>query len=165
MDASFLVIDPELENLFVKFSKHHNEGAKDVLKLLLKSYLKLADNSRKVGADPIFSMQDMVERIVSGDLYRNTKDKIKHLDQMLEQTEGKIQNLEGSPIYGEIQEIKSLLRGLNVAGPSGHASALDQFSPSDAAKLLTVDKSAQPKKGQSYKDLRGKGNKNKKIVF
>ncbi len=177
MDTSYLVIDSELESLFQRFGKQHPEGSKYVLKVVLKTYLKLAESSKKRGSDPLLSLQDLVERVASGNLYRSTKDKIDNLDSMLEAKEDHASGLENSSLFEEIREIKNTIRKLSGSqgagglAPSGsstrvaEASGLNEFNPSDAAKLITVEESGEPKQGKSYQDLRRRGKPTKKIVF
>jgi len=69
MGVSYLVIDSELRALLEQFSWNHPEGSKEVLKLVMKLYLKLVDKSRHKGSDPLLIFQNLVERIVSGKLY------------------------------------------------------------------------------------------------
>lgn len=167
MSASYLVIDPELKALLVRFSQHHQEGSKELLKLVLKLYLKLVDKSRRKGGDPILIFQNLVERIVSGKLYETTQDKIDHLDNLLEEQQaGPLGNLETARLQKEIGEIKSMIRDFRTAGPAPqYASDLKDFSPKDAAKLLDVDEGAvSHKKRQNYRDLR-KANAPRKIEF
>ncbi|MGK5089912.1 hypothetical protein WDW86_20365 [Bdellovibrionota bacterium FG-2] len=173
MDSSYLVIDSELENLFYRFGKQHPEGSKYVLKVVLKTYLKLAESSRKRGSDPLLSLQDLVERVSSGNLHRSTKDKIDNLDSMLESKENQASGLENSSLFEEIRDIKNTIRKLNMnqgagtsnAPPRGPESSLNEFNPTDAAKLITIEESGEPKKGKSYQELRKKGKPAKKIVF
>ncbi|MGK5084624.1 hypothetical protein WDW37_15115 [Bdellovibrionota bacterium FG-1] len=175
MDVSYLCIDAELENLFNRFGKQHPEGSKEVLKVVLKTYLKLVETSRKRGTDPLLSLQDLVERITSGDMYRSTKDKINSLDSMLEAKEDQSSHLEGSALFEEIREIKNTMRKMQWSqGPSGPAQgssqgsaegSLSDFNPKDAAKLITIEESSEIKKGANYMEIRKKGKPPKKIVF
>lgn len=167
MDVSYLVLDAELKALLQKFSRCHPEGTKDVLKLVLKLYLKLVDKSRRKGSDPLLVFQNLVERIVSGKLHETTQDKIDRLDSLLEGQ----QAVPGDPgsafLRKEIGEIKDLLRNLQTKGYAAvpYARDMKEFSPKDAAKLLDVDKNASSqKKRKSYRDLRKEGGP-KKIDF
>ena len=85
MDVSYLLLDAEMKSLLEKFSRCHPEGSKDVLKLVLKLYLKLVDKSRRKGSDPLLIFQNLVERIVTGKLYETTQDRIDHMDSLLEE--------------------------------------------------------------------------------
>ncbi|MEI6127420.1 MAG: hypothetical protein WCQ99_12810 [Pseudomonadota bacterium] len=165
MGASYLVIDSELKVLLEKFSQYHQEGSKEVLKLVLKMYLKLVDKSRRKGRDPFLIFQNLVERIVTGKLYETTQDKIDHLDSLLDETQpqGPTDN---ARMYKEIDDIKSMLSEFRT---SGYAMPplrdMKEFSPKDAAKLLDVDTEAvTQKKRQSYRDLR-KAKAPRKIEF
>ncbi len=165
-DTSYLVIDSELESLFLRLGKQHPEGSKDALKIVLKTYLKLAEGSRRRGVDPILSLQELVERITSGDLYRTTKDKIDHLDTLLEKKEDQVEHLENSAVLEEIREIKNTIRKMSgTASRATQTSGLSEFNPSDAAKLITVEQSGEIKKGENYQNLRKKGKPHKKINF
>lgn len=170
MEVSYLVLDTELESLFKKFGTCHPEGSKDVLKLVLKMYLKLADKSRKKGNDPLLVFQTLAERIASGRLYETVKDKINHLDLILEEKAGTagVSIADNSPLFDELREIKNNIRALKYAGVApgggGGGSQLESFRPEDGAKLLTVVENAEPKKPKSYAELRKKG-QNKKIDF
>ena len=166
MGASYLVIDPELKVLLEKFSQYHQEGSKDVLKLVLKMYLKLVDKSRRKGRDPFLIFQNMVERIVTGKLYETTQDKIDHLDSLLEERLPAQGASDNARMYKEIDEIKSMLSDFRVSGyATPHLRDMKEFSPKDAAKLLDVDTDAvSHKKRQSYRDLR-KAKAPRKIEF
>ncbi|MEI6666949.1 MAG: hypothetical protein WCP29_02250 [Acidobacteriota bacterium] len=158
MGIYYLVMDSELKTLLDKFSRCHPEGSKDVLKLVLKLYLKLVDKSRRKGADPLLVFQNLVERIVSGKLYETTQDRIDHLDSLLEERHaGPAVGENGSGLRQEMSEIKAMLRGLQMTGGAGpnYGQEMREFSPKDAAKLLVIDKEApSEKKRQNYRELR-----------
>jgi hypothetical protein len=166
MSVSYLVMDAELRTLLEKFSHNHPEGAKEVLKLILKLYLKLVDKSRRKGSDPLLIFQNLVERIVTGKLYETTQDRIDHLDSLLEERQGMPGDPEHTALYKEIGEIKGMLRDLRSPGYAApYAREMREFSPKDAAKLLDVDKTAtSQKKRKSYRELRKKSTL-KKIDF
>jgi len=167
MGMYYLVMDAELKALLEKFSQCHPEGSKEVLKLVLKLYLKLVDKSRRKGGDPLLVFQNLVERIVTGKLYETTQDRIDHLDSLLEERQSGPGDQENTALHKEISEIKSMLRDLQV---TGHAAApfaqeLHALSPKDAAKLLVVDKTTpSQKKRKNYRELR-KQRTPKKIEF
>lgn len=167
MGVYYLVMDAELRTLLEKFSQCHPEGSREVLKLVLKLYLKLVDKSRRKGSDPLLIFQNLVERIVTGKLYETTQDRIDHLDNLLEERQAAPGDLKNTALHREVSEIKGMLRELqrtsHVAGP--YASDLAQFSPKDAARLLDVDKTASSqKKRKNYRELR-KASGPKKIQF
>jgi hypothetical protein len=167
MGIYYLVVDAELKTLLDKFSLCHPEGSKEVMKLVLKLYLKLVEKSRRKGADPLLVFQNLVERIVSGKLYETTQDRIDHLDSLLEDRQEAPSDHDNGALRQEMNEIKGLLRNLQMTGqaaaPYGHE--LREFSPKDAAKLLVVDKTVPTeKKRQNYRDLR-KQRTPKKIEF
>jgi len=167
MSVSYLVMDAELRTLLEKFSHNHPEGAKEVLKLILKLYLKLVDKSRRKGSDPLLIFQNLVERIITGKLYETTQDRIDHLDSLLEDRQAAPGDHEHTALHKEIGEIKGMLRGLRSTGYAAapYARGMREFSPKDAAKLLDVDKTASSqKKIKSYRELRKKGTL-KKIEF
>jgi hypothetical protein len=166
MGIYYLVVDTELKSLLDKFSQCHPEGSKEVLKLVMKLYLKLVDKSRRKGADPLLVFQNLVERIVSGKLYETTQDRIDHLDSLLEDRQEAPADRDNNALRQEMNEIKGMLRNLQVAGPvAAYGHDLREFSPKDAAKLLVVDKTAPAeKKRQNYRDLR-KQRTPKKIEF
>jgi hypothetical protein len=167
MDVSYLVLDADLKALLQKFSKCHPEGTKDVLKLVLKLYLKLVDKSRRKGSDPLLIFQNLVERIVSGKLHETTQDKIDRLDSLLEGRQATPGDHGSAYLHKEIGEIKGMLRSLQTTGYAAapYARDMKEFSPKDAAKLLDVDKTASSqKKRKSYRDLRKEGGP-KKIDF
>ena len=167
MDVSYLLLDADLRTLLEEFSRCHPEGAKEVLKLVLKLYLKLVDKSRRKGSDPLLIFQNLVERIVTGKLYETTQDRIDHLDSLLEERQGAPGDHESPALQKEISEIKSMLRDLQASGHATMPSIHDQreFSPKDAAKLLVVDKTApSQKKRKNYRELR-KQRTPKKIEF
>ena len=167
MGVSYLVVDAELKTLLEKFSRYHPEGSREVLKVVLKLYLKLVDKSRRKGKDQMLILQNLVERIVSGKLYETTQDRIDHMDSILEERQATPGNNDSAYLHKEISEIKDLLRGLQL---TGHVSALPsssmrKFSPKDAAKLLDVDNTeGGEKKRKSYRELR-KESAPKKIEF
>jgi hypothetical protein len=166
MDVSYLVLDADLRTLLEKFSQCHPEGTKDVLKLVLKLYLKLVDKSRRKGGDPLLVFQNLVERIVTGKLYETTQDRIDHMDSLLEERQAGAPG-DSTALYRQINEIKAMLRDLQNTGHASppHARDIQEFSPKDAAKLLDVDKSASgQKKRKSYRDLRTESGP-KKINF
>ena len=166
MGIYYLVVDAELKSLLDKFSQCHPEGSKDVLKLVMKLYLKLVEKSRRKGSDPLLVFQNLVERIVSGKLYETTQDRIDHLDSLLEESHGAPEGSgsDNGTLRREMGEIKAMLRGLQVTGQMpGHE--MRDFSPKDAAKLLVVDKTAvSEKKRQNYRELR-KQRTPKKLEF
>jgi hypothetical protein len=167
MGIYYLVVDDELKTLLDKFSQCHAEGSKDVLKLVLKLYLKLVEKSRRKGADPLLVFQNLVERIVSGKLYETTQDRIDHLDSLLEDRHEAPGGGENGGLRKEMGEIKAMLRGLQAGGMTAAPGAheMRDFSPKDAAKLLVVDKTAATeKKRQSYRELR-KQREPKKMEF
>jgi hypothetical protein len=166
MGVSYLVMDSELRTLLERFSKYHPEGAKEVLKLVLKLYLKLVDKSRRKGSDPLLIFQNLVERIVTGKLYETTQDRIDHLDNLLEGRQVVPGDLENAVLQKEINEIKGILRNLQNEGYGvSHAHEMREFSPKDAAKLLELDKTAtSQKKRRSYRELR-KESVPKKVDF
>ena len=168
MSVSYLVMDAELRTLLEKFSHNHPEGAKEVLKLILKLYLKLVDKSRRKGGDPLLIFQNLVERIVTGKLYETTQDRIDHMDSLLEERQAPAPgDHENTVLHKEISEIKGMLRDLQGAGYAAapYARGMREFSPKDAAKLLDVDKTvSSQKKRKSYRELRKKGTL-KKIEF
>jgi DNA-directed RNA polymerase specialized sigma24 family protein len=156
MGVYYLVVDQDLKALLEKFSQCHPEGAKEVLKLVLKLYLKLVDKSRRKGSDPLLIFQNLVERIVTGKLYETAQDRIDHLDSLLEERQAAPSD-NGSPaLHQEIREIRSMLRDLQQRGVTApYAGDLKEFSPKDAAKLLDLDKTAaSQKKRKSYRELR-----------
>jgi hypothetical protein len=168
MDVSYLLLDADLRALLDEFSRCHPEGAKDVLKLVLKLYLKLVDKSRRKGSDPLLIFQNLVERIVTGKLYETTQDRIDHMDSLLEERQaaapGDQKNI---GLHKEIGEIKAMLRDLQNTGygATPYARDMKEFSPKDAAKLLDLDKTASSqKKRKSYRELR-KESGPKKINF
>jgi hypothetical protein len=166
MGVYYLVMDAELKVLLERFSRCHPEGAKEVLKLVLKLYLKLVDKSRRKGGDPLLVFQNLVERIVTGKLYETTQDRIDHMDSLLEER-AEPGDRGNTALQREIGEIKGMLRGLQRTGYAAapHAGDLTEFSPKDAAKLLDVDKTASiQKKRKSYRELR-KESGPKKIEF
>jgi hypothetical protein len=167
MGVYYLVMDAELRMLLERFSKCHPEGAKEVLKLVLKLYLKLVDKSRRKGSDPLLIFQNLVERIVKGKLYETTQDRIDHLDSLLEERQAAPGDHENAVLHKEIGEIRGILRDLQSTGYAAapYAHGMREFSPKDAAKLLDVDKTASSqKKRKSYRDLR-KEKAPKKIEF
>ena len=167
MGVYYLVMDAELMTLLEKFSQYHPEGAKEVLKLVLKLYLKLVDKSRRKGSDPLLVFQNLVERIVTGKLYETTQDRIDHMDSILEERQITPGNSDSALLHKEIGEIKNMLRGLQITGPAAapYAQDMREFSPKDAAKLLDVDKTEGiEKKRKSYRELR-KQSAPKKIEF
>jgi hypothetical protein len=167
MGVYYLVMDAELRALLDKFSQCHPEGAKEVLKLVLKLYLKLVDKSRRKGSDPLLIFQNLVERIVTGKLYETTQDRIDHLDSLLEERQTVTVDTENIGLHQEINDIKTLLRDLKGSGYGGSPTIHDirEFSPKDSAKLLNVDKTASgQKKRKSYRELR-KESTLKKIEF
>ena len=154
MGVYYLVVDSELKTLLEKFSQCHPEGAKDVLKLVLKLYLKLVDKSRRKGGDPLLIFQNLVERIVTGKLYETTQDRIDHLDTLLEDRQAVPDD---NGIHQEIREIRSMLKDIQTKGLAAvpFGGDLLEFSPKDAARLLDVDKTApNEKKRKSYRELR-----------
>ena len=167
MGVYYLVMDAELRNLLERFSQYHPEGAKEVLKLVLKLYVKLVDKSRRKGSDPLLIFQNLVERIMTGKLYETTQDRIDHLDSLLEERQAVPGDHESTVLHREISEIKGMLNNLQRTGYAAapYAGDLKQFSPKDAAKLLDVDKTASgQKKRKSYRELR-KQSGPKKINF
>lgn len=167
MAVYYLVMDAELRTLLEKFSQYHLEGAKEVLKLVLKLYLKLVDKSRRKGSDPLLIFQNLVERIMTGKLYETTQDRIDHLDSLLEERQAVPGDHENTALNREVSEIKGMLRDLQRTGYAAahYAGDLKQFSPKDAAKLLDVDKTVTgQKKRKSYRELR-KQSGPKKIKF
>jgi hypothetical protein len=169
MGVSYLVMDAELKTLLEKFSQYHPEGSREVLKVVLKLYLKLVDKSRRKGKDQLLILQNLVERIVTGNLYETTQDRIDHMDSILEERQITPGNSDSAYLHKEINEIKDLLRGLQFTG-TGPVSALPsssmrKFSPKDAAKLLDVNSTeGGEKKRKSYRELR-KESAPKKIDF
>jgi len=167
MGMYYLVMDAEMKALLEKFTRCHPEGSREVLKLVLRLYLKLVDKSRRKGGDPLLVFQNLVERIVAGKLYETTQDRIDHLDSLLEERQGMAGDQENAFVHKEISEIKSMLRDLQIRGHAAAPSdrALHELSPKDAAKLLVVDKTApSQKKRKSYRELR-KQRTPKKIKF
>ncbi len=167
MGMYYLVMDAELMTLLEKFSQYHPEGAKEVLKLVLKLYLRLVNKSRRKGGDPLLIFQNLVERIVTGKLYETTQDRIDHLDSLLEERQAAPGDHENTVLHKEISEIKGMLRALQSTGYAAapYARDLREFSPKAAAKLLEVDKTApSQKKRKSYRELR-KEKAPKKIEF
>jgi len=167
MGMYYLVMDAELKTFLEKFSQCHPEGSREVLKLVLKLYLKLVDKSRRKGGDPLLVFQNLVERIVTGKLYETTQDRIDHLDSLLEERQGAPGDHESTILQKEISEIKGMLKDLQITGHAAapYAHDLREFSPKDAAKLLVVDKTApSQKKRKSYRELR-KQRTPKKIEF
>ena len=156
MGVYYLVMDAELKSLLEKFSQCHPEGAKEVLKLVMKLYLKLVAKSRRKGSDPLLIFQNLVERIVTGKLYETTQDRIDHLDSLLEERQTAPDDQEYSGLHQEIREIRGMLRDLQSKGLAApYGSDLREFSPKDAAKLLEVDKTTPTqKKRKSYRELR-----------
>jgi hypothetical protein len=156
MGVCYLVVDQELRILLEKFSQCHPEGAKEILKLVLKLYLKLADKSRRKGGDSLLIFQNLVERIVTGKLYETTQDRIDHLDNLLEERQAVPGGNESAGLHHEIREIKNMLRDLQGKGlTTPYTGDLSEFSPKDAAKLLDVDMTAAgQKKRKSYRELR-----------
>jgi len=177
MNVSYLIIDAELKGLLERFAKYHHEGSKEVLKLVLKMYLKLLDKSKRKGNDPLLIFKNLVERTVSGKLYETTRDKIDHLDILLEAEQEKMDGFEKTQLFKEIGEIKTLIRLRTVSSakpllhefkaagyPSVSERQLKGFTPQDAAKLLEVENDTGPKKRKSYRELRKK-KPPKKIEF
>ena len=165
MNVSYLIIDAELKALLERFAKYHHEGSKEVLKLVLKTYLKLLDKSKRKGRDPLLIFKNLVERTVSGKLYETTQDKIDHLDILLEAGQEKPGGFENTQLLKELGEIKTFIREFKAAGyPSVSERQLKGFTPEDAAKLLHVEKDTGPKKRKSYRELR-KERPPKKIEF
>jgi len=169
MGVYYLVMDAELMTLLEKFSQYHPEGAKEVLKLVLKLYLKLVDKSRRKGSDPLLVFQNLVERIVTGKLYETTQDRIDHIDSLLEERQAAAVpgDHANTVLQKEISEIKGILRDLQSTGYAAapYAQDMREFSPKDAAKLLDVDKTEGiEKKRKSYRELR-KQSAPKKIEF
>jgi hypothetical protein len=167
MDVSYLMLDADLKTLLEKFSRCHPEGTKDVLKLVLKLYLKLVDKSRRKGSDPLLVFQNLVERIVTGKLYETTQDRIDYMDSLLEERQAAPGDSKSAILQREVSEIKAMLRDLQNTGyaKAPYARDIKEFSPKDAAKLLDVDKTASSqKKRKSYRDLR-KESGPKKINF
>lgn len=157
MDVSYLVVDAELKTLLEKFSQYHPEGSKEVLKLVLRLYLKLVDKSRRKGNDPLLIFQNLVERIVTGKLYETTQDRIDHLDNLLNERQGTPGDHDRAFLHKEISEIKDMLRYLQNTNHAAELKArgMKAFSPKDAAKLLEVDKTeGSEKKRKSYRELR-----------
>jgi len=157
MGVYYLVMDAELKTLVEKFSQCHPEGSKEVLKLVLKLYLKLVDKSRRKGGDPLLIFQNLVERIVTGKLYETTQDRIDHLDSLLEERQAAPDEKAAGALHQEIREIRGMLRDLQGKGLAAapYAGDLREFSPKDAAKLLDVDTEApSQKKRKSYRELR-----------
>jgi len=157
MGIYYLVVDGELKSLLDKFSQYHPEGSKDVLKLVMKLYLKLVEKSRRRGSDPLLVFQNLIERIVSGKLYETTQDKIDHLDSLLEERHDGPVGADNGALRKEMAEIKALLHGIQFTGQMGTPAAheMREFSPKDAAKLLVVDQgAATEKKRQNYRELR-----------
>jgi len=159
MGVYYLVVDEDLKVLLEKFSQCHPEGAKEVLKLVMKLYLKLVDKSRRKGGDPLLIFQNLVERIVTGKLYETTQDRIDHLDSLLEERQAAPGDNGSHSLHQEISEIRGLLRELQSKGVTApFAADLREFSPKDAAKLLDVDKTdTVQKKRKSYRELRKEG--------
>ena len=167
MGAYYLVMDTELMTLLKRFSQYHPEGAKEVLKLVLKLYLKLVDKSRRKGSDPLLVFQNLVERIVTGKLYETTQDRIDHIDSLLEERQAVPGDHDSAFLHKEIMEIKGMLGDLQSTGyaAASYAPGMREFSPKDAAKLLDVDKTASSQKTRkSYRELR-KQSAPKKIKF
>ncbi|HLA27985.1 MAG TPA: hypothetical protein VJZ49_08825 [Syntrophales bacterium] len=167
MGVYYLVVDEDLRTLMEKFSQCHPEGAKEVLKLVLKLYLKLVDKSRRKGSDPLLIFQNLVERIVTGKLYETTQDRIDHLDSLLEERQAAPGDYGSTALHQEIREIRGMLRDLQSRGLAAPLAGGDlrEFSPKDAAKLLEVDKTAvSQKKRKSYHELR-KASAPKEIKF
>lgn len=169
MGASYLLLDTDLRTLLESFSRCHPEGAKDVLKLVLKLHLKLVDKSRQKGSDPLLILQNLVERIVTGKLYETTQDRIDHLDGLLEERQAAPPgDRSNAALHKEISEIKAMLRvfpGIEYA-TNPHPRDIKEFSPKDATKLLDVDTTTttSQKKRKSYRELR-KESGPKKIDF
>jgi hypothetical protein len=167
MGVYYLLVDEELKTLLEKFSQCHPEGAKEVLKLVLKLYLKLVDKSRRKGGDPLLILQNLVERIVTGKLYETTQDRIDHLDSLLEGRQVAPDGHTSTALHQEIREIRGILRNLQSKGMTAtpYAGDLMEFSPKDAAKLLDFDNSTSTKKERkSYRELR-KASGPKEIKF
>jgi hypothetical protein len=104
--VSYLVIDPELKTLLEKFSQYHPEGSREVLKIVLKLYLKLVDKSRKKGKDQLLILQNLVERISTGKLYETTQDRIDHMDSLLEEQQDTPGNRGSSSLHNEISSMQ-----------------------------------------------------------
>ena len=157
MGVYYLVMDEDLRTLMEKFSRCHPEGAKEVLKLILKLYLKLVDKGRRRGSDSLLIFQNLVERIVTGKLYETTQDRIDHLDSLLEERQAAPGDYGSTALHQEIREIRGMLRDLQSKGLTAapFTGDLREFSPKDAAKLLDVDKTASSQKQRkSYRELR-----------
>ncbi len=166
MEKSLLILDPELKKLLDKFAAHHPEGSKDVLKLVLKLYLKLLDRSKSGGLEPLLVFQELVERVVSGNLYRTTKDKIDHLNILLEKREEQATNFDSPHLYNEIREIKNFIREIKIAKTSTAESVtkINETRPKDAAKLIVTDKAKSVESRVNYRNIR-KQAAQKKIKF
>ncbi|MBF0442465.1 MAG: hypothetical protein HQK54_11215 [Oligoflexales bacterium] len=164
MDLSLLVLDAETRGLFAKFSKIHPEGSKDVFKLVLKTYLKLADKSVRKGQDPLLVFEDLIERICTGKLYRDVKDKIDYLDSLLESNHENVKEYKNSALFDEIREIKSIIRGIELGSSVSARRSVAGSMPKDALKLIPVDENAPPKERKNYRNVRD-SKSNKKIKF
>jgi hypothetical protein len=118
-------MDAEMRTLLEKFSQYHPEGAKEILKLVLKLYLKLVDKSRRKGGDPLLIFQNLVERIVTGKLYETTQDRIDHLDSLVEERQAAPDDHEYAALRQEISEIRGMLRDIRNKGPAEAPNAGD----------------------------------------
>ena len=164
MSQSLLVLDAESRGLLEKLAKLHPEGAKEVFKLVLKTYCKLADMTARKGQDPLFVFEDLIERICTGNLYRDVKDKIDYLDSILETNHDNTKEFKNSAMFDEIREIKSLLRSMELSGLSHSRRSVEDATPKDGLKLITLEEDTQPKVRKNYKNVRD-GKTAKKITF
>ncbi|MBF0360262.1 MAG: hypothetical protein HQK49_04585 [Oligoflexia bacterium] len=177
----YLVVDQELRDLLGDIVRNHPEASKEVLKLILKMYLKLLDKSKRKGRDPLTTFQNLIETIITGRLYETTRDKMDYLDCLLEER-GNLFSGSGSggggggdsSVIKEIRELKSLIRelkGVSAALASGSGSTnskdddLSSYYPKDAIDLVEVPANpAENKTRKNFKELR-KGKSNKVIKF
>lgn len=171
MLESLLVMDPELRALVDQVAVHHSEGAKQVLKLVLKTYLKLLERAKSKGLDPLNLFQDLVERVSTGQLYRSEKDRLEHLELLLDQKEDRRAAQGSEPLFEEMRQIKNLIREIKV-GAMGCGTAsreVRELKPRDGANLINVEKTGEettrtPESRANYRDVRSRAPR-KKIKF
>ena len=164
MGPSLLVLDVEARTLLEKLAKLHPERSKEVFKLVLKTYCRLADMSVRKGKDPLLVFEDLIERICTGKLYRDVKDKIDYLDSLLENNHENVKEYKNSALFDEMREIKGMLRSLELSGSSYARKSVDDATPKDGLKLITVEEDPTPKVRKNYKNVRD-GKTAKKITF
>ena len=164
MGPSLLVLDGETRTLLEKFAKLHPERSKEVFKLVLKTYCKLGDMSVRKGKDPMLVFEDLIERICTGKLYRDVKDKIDYLDSLLENNHQNVTEYKNSAMFDEMREIKAMLRSMELSGPSHARRSVNDATPKDGLQLITVEPDTEPKVRKNYKNVRD-GKTAKKITF